>query len=160
MLRFLKMVNILTQYSWIVFLIWLSALTFFFFRYIRHYKILTQKKVTQKDLKELLEEYSKDVTLAHKNLEQLDARLSELEEQSLGHIQKYAVVRFNPFGEVGGDQSFATAVLDKDGNGLVISSLHGRDNTRVYGKPVEEGRAVGYEFSAEEAQVVKKALEN
>ncbi len=154
------MVNILTQYSWIIFLVWLAVITFLFFRYIRHYKILTQQKGTKKNLSELLEKYSNDVVRAHNLIKELDSRISTLEDASLKHIQKYAVLRFNPFDEVGGDQSFAAALLDENGNGLVLSSLHGREITRVYGKPVENGKAVGYEFSDEEAQAVKKAMES
>ena len=45
-------------------------------------------------------------------------------------------LRFNPFRDAGGDQSFAVALTDQDGNGVVISSLHSRDVTRVYGKPL------------------------
>jgi len=65
-------------------------------------------------------------------------------------------VRFNPFEDVGGDQSFAIALLDQHGNGLVLSSLHNRAETRVYAKPIQAGRSE-YTLSAEEQQALAQA---
>lgn len=76
------------------------------------------------------------------------------------HLQRVAVVRFNPFGDTGGDQSFTAALLNEKGSGLVISSLHNRDKTRMYAKPVKEGGEDGYSFSKEEKQTIKRALED
>lgn len=73
------------------------------------------------------------------------------------HLQKVGLVRFNPFAETGGDQSFCLALLDGEDSGLVISSLHSRETTRIYAKPVRKGKPVGYDFSAEEKQAVLKA---
>ncbi len=159
MLRFVKMINILTQYMWIGITIWLAILTFFFVRYIKHYQKLTRSPATHEDLKTLLEKYSSEVAEALNNIEKLDERLQFIEEDSLKHIQKFAVIRFNPFDDAGGDQSFAAALLDNEGNGFIISSLHGREATRVYGKPVEKGKPVNYGFSEEEEKVVRLALE-
>src|SRR5437870_770055 len=51
--------------------------------------------------------------------------------------QKISIVRFNPFGDTGGDQSFAIAVLDGHDSGYVLTSIHGRQGTRVYVKPID-----------------------
>jgi len=82
----------------------------------------------------------------------------ELEAITQRAIQKVGVVRYNPFSDAGGDQSFAIALLDAEGNGLVVSSLHSRTETRVFAKPVRAGRST-YSLSDEEQQAVKKALE-
>ncbi len=74
------------------------------------------------------------------------------------HLQHVSLVRFNPFDETGGDQSFALAMLDRNGDGVVLSSLHARELTRVYGKPVKGGRPEGYQFSEEETRAVSSAL--
>ncbi len=153
------MINILTQYIWIGIVIWLAILTYFFIRYIKHYQTLTRSPSTHEDLKTVLEKYSSEVSEALVELGKLDDRVKFIEEDALKHIQKFAVIRFNPFDDAGGDQSFAAALLDNEGNGVVISSLHGRETTRVYGKPVKNGEAVNYEFSEEEEKVVKLALE-
>jgi hypothetical protein len=68
------------------------------------------------------------------------------------------VVRFNPFEDTGGNQSFAIALLDALGDGVVISSLHARGSTRIYAKSVRAGRADGA-ASAEEAQALRQAME-
>ena len=67
------------------------------------------------------------------------------------------LVRYNPFAETGGDQSFCLSLLDGNNNGLVISSLHSRENTRIYAKPVKKGKAANYDLSTEEKEAVKKA---
>jgi hypothetical protein len=74
-------------------------------------------------------------------------------------IQKVGVVRFNPFSDVGGNQSFVIALLDSKNSGLVISSLHGREGTRVYAKPVSAGKSE-HHLSTEEIQAIKKAIES
>ena len=79
-----------------------------------------------------------------------------MEKISQKTIQKIGVIRFNPFKETGGDQSFAIALLDADNNGLIISSLFTREGTRVYTKPIESGESK-YLLSKEEIEALKKA---
>ena len=67
------------------------------------------------------------------------------------------MVRFNPFEDTGGNQSFALAILDAQGNGFVVSSLHSRGGTRVYGKTVAGGKAETA-LSHEEAEALRLAL--
>ena len=81
----------------------------------------------------------------------------ELESLSQRTIQKVGVIRYNPFSDTGGDQSFAIAMLDSLGNGLVLSSLHSRTDTRVFAKPVQSGRSK-FQLSDEEQEAIKKAL--
>src|SRR5438105_4501874 len=81
----------------------------------------------------------------------------ELEELTQRSIQKVAVVRFNPFADTGGDQSFAIALLDAEGNGVVLSSLHSRADTRIFAKQVLAGRS-RHQLSDEEQDAIRKAL--
>jgi hypothetical protein len=81
----------------------------------------------------------------------------ELDALSQRTIQKVAVIRYNPFSDTGGDQSFAIALLDSLGNGVVLSSLHSRTDTRVFAKPVQSGRSK-FQLSDEEQDAIKKAL--
>jgi hypothetical protein len=81
----------------------------------------------------------------------------ELEALTERTIQKVGVIRYNPFSDTGGDQSFAVALLDAVGNGVVVSSLHSRADTRVFAKPVQGGRSK-YQLSDEEQDAIKKAL--
>jgi hypothetical protein len=68
------------------------------------------------------------------------------------------LLRYNPYEDTGGDQSFSLALLDNDGNGVVVTSLHSRSGTRVFSKPVILGKASQFQFSKEEDEVIKKAL--
>jgi hypothetical protein len=67
------------------------------------------------------------------------------------------VVRFNPFKDIGGDQSFALALLDGKNSGLVVSSLHTREGTRIYSKPVIKGESEKYPLTDEEKSAIKAA---
>jgi transcriptional antiterminator Rof (Rho-off) len=71
-------------------------------------------------------------------------------------LQKISMVRFNPFGDVGGDQSFSLAMLDGHDSGLILTSIHGRGGTRVYAKPVDLGKSK-YSLSAEEKKALSQA---
>lgn len=81
-------------------------------------------------------------------------KLSSLAALSL---QKISMVRFNPFGDVGGDQSFSLAMLDGHDSGLIITSIHGRSGTRVYAKPIDLGKSK-YSLSAEEKKALAGAI--
>jgi len=68
-----------------------------------------------------------------------------------------AVIRYNAFGDVGSDLSFSIAILDDAQNGVVITSIFGREESRVYAKPLEAGTSP-YSLSEEEQAVIKKAM--
>jgi len=70
----------------------------------------------------------------------LGGRTATLEATGRKAFQQIGLVRFNPFEDTGGNQSFALALLDADGDGIVLSSLHARGGTRVYAKAVAGGR--------------------
>ena len=90
-------------------------------------------------------------------VEALNRLHHELEGLAQHSIQKVGVVRFNPFADTGGDQSFAVALLDAEGNGVVLSSLHGRADTRIFAKAVQAGRSK-HALSDEEQDAIRKAL--
>ncbi|HUS59984.1 MAG TPA: DUF4446 family protein [Nevskiaceae bacterium] len=136
--------------------VWLVALSIIFYRLFSHYQKLT-KGITKKDLKSVLEKLLKSSNEEHNRINELTKKLEKLEKDGFYHIQKIGLVRFNPFAETGGDQSFCLAVLDNHDSGFVISSLHSRDKTRFYAKPVKNGQPVGYELSKEETRAIKKA---
>ena len=103
--------------------------------------------------------------VAAEELEALAARVSSIaqkveaiETQGARAIQRVGVVRFNPFPDTGGNQSFAVAVLDARGDGVVLSSLHSRQQTRIYLKQVTNGKA-DTALSLEEAEAIRRAGE-
>lgn len=138
-------------------LAWVLVLTLLYWRAVRHYHRLT-KEVEGVNLQKILEEYLKWAGENTENIKQLSDRLDRIQQDAKFHFQKVGLVRFNPFEDAGGNQSFALALLDDENTGIVISSLHGRDVTRMYGKPVKEGLEAGYEFSEEEKEAIKKAV--
>lgn len=108
-------------------------------------------------LDQVLERQLDKVDALTGRLDALNKLQHDLEELMHRTIQKVGVVRYNPFADTGGDQSFAIALLDSLGNGVVISSLHSRTDTRVFAKPVQAGRS-RYPLSDEEQDAIKKAL--
>jgi uncharacterized protein DUF4446 len=108
-------------------------------------------------LDELLDRQFRRLDTIAERVEALNRLHRELEELSQRSIQKVGVIRFNPFADTGGDQSFAIALLDADGNGVVLSSLHGRADTRVFAKQVQAGRSK-HALSDEEQDAIRKAL--
>jgi hypothetical protein len=90
-------------------------------------------------------------------LEELEALHTTLERRSRGSLQHIGLVRFNPFEDTGSDQSFAIALLDDQHDGIVLSSLHGRTNTRLFAKPVENG-ASRHSLSEEESRAISIAI--
>ncbi|HET91933.1 MAG TPA: DUF4446 family protein [Chloroflexi bacterium] len=69
--------------------------------------------------------------------ERLVARIEEVDAALAHTVQGIGLVRFRAFQDTGGDQSFALALADGEGNGVVVSALYGRGATRVYAKPVQ-----------------------
>lgn len=100
--------------------------------------------------------YFKQVESANKHLSKLDDAYKRLAAQSSLASQKISIVRFNPFGDTGGDQSFVLAVLDANNSGYVITSIHGREGTRVYVKPIDDGKSK-YPLSDEEKRALGQA---
>lgn len=109
-----------------------------------------------KDLEEIIFNQIKNTNEAKASVERLFLENGEMSKKLDKCIQKVAVVRFNPFAEVGGNQSFAIALLDKHLNGVIILSLYAREGVRVYSKSVKEGKSE-YRFSKEEEEAIRLA---
>jgi hypothetical protein len=110
-----------------------------------------------KGLDAVLESHVDKVYAVGRELDELSARSAVLEAAGRRAIQRVGLVRFNPFEDTGGNQSFALAMTDAAGNGLVLSSLHSRTGTRIYAKAIAEGRSDGA-LSAEESEALRLAL--
>jgi hypothetical protein len=83
-------------------------------------------------------------------------RVNQLAKQLEGAIQRVGVVRYNPFEDTGSNQSFVLAMLDALGDGFVLSSLHSRQATRMFLKPVTGGKADSA-VSEEENEAIRLA---
>jgi len=91
-----------------------------------------------------------------KRTDKLDGRLVIAEDQARRAVQYVGVVRFNPFEDTGSNQSFALALLDSKRDGIVVSSLHSRQQTRLYLKSIAAGKSET-PLSDEEAEALRKA---
>lgn len=144
----------------ILIFIWVGILTVFLRRTIRHYQTLTEG-IDKKNLSFVLEKILKDLAKGEEQRESLARAIEKLTKENIYNIQKVGLVRYNPFAETGGNQSFCLALLDGEDSGLVISSLHSRETTRIYAKPVKKGKSLlGYQLSAEEEEAIKNAKKN
>lgn len=109
-----------------------------------------------KDLEEIMFNQIKNTNEAKASMEKMFAENNDMRKKLDTCIQKVGVVRFNPFAEVGGNQSFAIALLDKHLNGVIILSLYAREGVRVYSKLLKEGKSE-YRLSKEEEEAIKLA---
>ena len=108
---------------------------------------------TPKDLSEVLAELKK----IEETNKEISRELADFKKESKKNLQKVGIVRFNPFKELGGDQSFSIAVLDALDNGFVITSLYVHEANRVYAKPIEKGSSL-YSLSKEEQKALDRAM--
>lgn len=136
--------------------VWLLLITFFTWRSISHYNKLT-KGISVKSLKTVLENLLKDVNFQKKEIGQLKSHTAKLEKDGELHIQKLGLIRFNPFKDTGGDQSFALSLLDNHDTGIIISGLYSRAGTRWYAKKVINGKGAEHDLSEEEKRSIKEA---
>ena len=136
--------------------IWLFVLSYLYWQLSNHYRRLIGKS-KKEDLKEILEKQLVKTIEVAEALAETEKRIHSIESDLPNNLKKIGLVRFNPYREMGGNQSFSLALLDEGGSGVVISALHSRDSTRVYVKPVVLGKESKYSLSDEEKEAVKIA---
>lgn len=143
----------------ILFLISLAGLGYTQWRLMQMQKQYGQFLVgaDAKQVEQMIKDYSGDVKNALQQIDELAGFSAKLHTQSQFAISKQALIRFNPFGDTGGDQSFVLALLDNHNNGVIISSVHARTGTRVYAKEIANGLSK-YNLSDEETVALQKAL--
>jgi hypothetical protein len=112
-----------------------------------------------KDLEEILLNQLEETRGLDQEIQELFEISNRLRELGMKSIHKTAVMRFNPFKEVGGNQSFCVALLDGKNSGVVITSLHTREGTRVYSKPVVLGRENNFPLTEEEKATIAEAIQ-
>jgi hypothetical protein len=113
--------------------------------------------VNGENLEKLLISHIEEVKHVVGKVDTLSEDCKRLEKIAKDCVQKVALVRFNAFEDVGSDLSFAIALLDSYNNGLVISSIYGRNEFRTYSKPIVSGVS-SYLLTDEEKQAVAQAI--
>ena len=125
--------------------------------------VITEKRLKKfflgkkgKDLEDTILFLEKEIERLNKARENLDKEVSELRVKQKKSVRGLETVRFNPFPDQGGNQSFAIGMLNEEGDGVVISSLYARDRMSVFAKPVKNGKST-YELTEEEREALEKA---
>lgn len=108
------------------------------------------------DLEQILLAQANGISEDHERIALLERQASDLRSQLRRCTQNVGVVRFNAFPDVGADLSFAIALLDEEGNGVAVSALYGREESRVYAKPVVAGEST-YLLTGEEKEAIRIA---
>jgi hypothetical protein len=108
-----------------------------------------KEKKEPENIKEVLE----SLKALEEKVQKMAEEISALKEKNKSAVQKFSITRFNPFREVGSDQSFSMALLDDFDNGAVITSHYSRKENRVYGKPIKNGKS-DYTLSEEEIKAI------
>jgi len=111
----------------------------------------------ESSLEDVLGSHLDRVRQVVRDVEGVSARTTAVERDLVGAFSRVGLVRFNPFEDTGGNQSFALAMLDGKGDGFVVSSLHARAGTRLYAKSVNAG-ASDSALSDEEAEALRQAM--
>ena len=129
-------------------------------RYTRNYRqldgMLRRSGNSDNGLEDLLNRLSR-LERDAASLDVIQTAMRELELRQNRSFQSVGLVRFNPFTDMGGDQSFAVSIVDSYGDGFVMSSLHGRTATRVYAKTVRRGQST-QTVSTEEQAAIDQAM--
>ena len=90
---------------------------------------------------------------------QVERKLESLDELVKSSLARVAVVHFDAFEKTGQGLSWCMAMLDRNNNGVILSSICGQESERSYVKPIEEGRvAANYKLTREEEQALRQAM--
>ncbi len=149
-------------YLWLILLLLGLGLAYSFYRFQTHYRKDYQQldALLRSNGEGGLEKLLERLTSLERDAAMLDVMqtaMRELELRQNQSFQSVGLVRFNPFTDMGGDQSFALSIVDSYGNGFVLSSLHGRTATRVYAKTVRRGQST-QTVSTEEQAAIDQAM--
>jgi hypothetical protein len=137
---------------------WVALLQFHYVRFWSRFRRVI-KDTKGDSLEHLLIGHMKSLEMTRREIKKVSAAHEYLEAMTTRSIQKLGLVRFNPFHDTGSNQSFSLALLDLYDNGVVISSIHGREGTRVYAKALQSGRSE-HHLSEEEQQAIVQARLN
>lgn len=139
-----------------ILIIWSAALTYFFFRFQSSLAKINRGGKNENILDVLSEVLEKEKKIENKLID-TNRKVEGLLFDAQFYIQKIGLVRFNPFNDTGGDQSFILSLVDEKDSGVVVSGLHTRNGTRWYAKQVFEGKGVEHELSNDEIKAIRAA---
>lgn len=98
----------------------------------------------------------RDIEKLYEAKDKINNEIEEVKKRARKNLKTTGTVKFNPFGDSGVRQSFATAFIDENGDGVVLSSIYARERMNVYAKPLQNGKSE-CELSPEEQEAIKRA---
>ncbi|HZJ83488.1 MAG TPA: DUF4446 family protein [Clostridia bacterium] len=132
--------------------------------YIRISKVSKRYKkmmrgMDNKNLEYMLNNHMENMAKVSAQVEYLDSNVDLVSSQLNRCIQRVGLVRYNPFNDMGSDQSFSLALLDSNGDGVVLTSLYARDSSAIFAKPLIDSKSK-YPLSKEEEHAIELTLKS
>ncbi len=140
-----------------IIVLWLMLVSIVCYRLYKRNVFLTDSGKKIHSLDEILDFIDNRLKLHGKNISVCEKNIEEVVQKLHYPIQNVGLIRFNPFSDTGGSQSFTIALLDDEKNGILITSLYARSGNRFYVKNIKSGHGVGIELSKEEQMAVQSA---
>ncbi|MBQ6298509.1 MAG: DUF4446 family protein [Selenomonadaceae bacterium] len=110
-------------------------------------------------IEQMLSAHTTEVNEAVKKYKSLQGQVDVLEDLMRSSLARVAVIHFDAFEKTGQGLSWCVAILDRNNNGVVFSSICGNETERSYVKPIEDGRvASNYKLTKEEEQALRQAM--
>ena len=109
------------------------------------------------NLEKLINNHVDEVNMVVKEQKELRQELERIDAILAKAITRIAVVRFDAFSDMANDLSYCVAMLDSNGNGIVISGIFGREDSRTYVKPIVDGVST-YKLTQEEEKALREAM--
>lgn len=109
-------------------------------------------------IESMMMERIQDIETLKQNVAELGKECERIDEAGKKHVQQVGMVRFNAFDNTGSDLSFSVALMDAANTGFVLSGIYGREESRVYAKPLAKGEST-YTLTKEEKQAIDKAMQ-
>lgn len=137
--------------------VWVGLISYNLGLIRRSQRILT-RGMSDNTLQEILAQHFVRVDALEDRIAGSEHNIDTLHDIQLGAIQRIGMIRYDAFNDMGGELSFALALLNEHGDGIVISTITGRQDNRTYAKQVRGGRPV-IQPSAEETTAINQAMD-
>ncbi len=144
----------------IIFLIILSVWNFYILLKIKEIKKVGKEIFSGKngeDLEKIILRWIEQGQKNKNDIKELFDAYEKIYKITTKAVQKIGVIRYNPFGDIGGNQSFVIAFLDKDNSGVIISSLYTREGVRFFAKSISNNKCLDFPLTEEEKSAIKNA---
>jgi hypothetical protein len=114
------------------------------------------KGAKARNLEEMIVLVGKKINKIEETQEKIDKHLIVIDDRLNKSIRNVKTIRFNPFVDAGGNQSFAISFINDEGDGVILSSLYARDRMSIFAKPIASGKSP-FELTEEEREVLEKS---